>query len=67
MNDEPKLYEEFYELHLYLQNNHTRNSRFNHPTVGLDVERNLTIFQSISVLMLLLHSFVCLCLTMLSK
>ena len=47
MNDRPRLFEEFYEPHLSLQNYHTRNSRFNLPPVRLDVERNFAIFQSI--------------------
>ena len=36
------LFEEFYEPHLSLQ-----NSRFNLSPARLDVERNVTIFQSI--------------------
>ena len=47
MNDRPRLFEEFYEPHLSLQNDHTRNSGFNLPPVRLDVERNITIFQSL--------------------
>ena len=47
MNDKPRLFDEFYEPHLSLQNYHTRNSRFNLPPVRLDVERNFAIFQSI--------------------
>ena len=44
MNDRSKLIEEFYEPHLFLQNYHTRYSRFNLPPVRLDVERNFDIF-----------------------
>ena len=40
MNDGPKLFKEYYELHLWLQNDHTRNSRFNLPSVRFTVERN---------------------------
>ena len=47
MNDRPKLFEEFYEEHLILQNYHTRNSHFNLPPVILVVERNFVIFKSI--------------------
>ena len=45
MNDRPKIFEEFYELHLSLQNDHTRNSQFNLPPVRLDVKRNFTILK----------------------
>ena len=45
MNDRPKLFEEFYEPYLSLQNYHTRNSRFNLLPVRLDVERNFAIFK----------------------
>ena len=44
MNDRPRLFEEYYEPHLSLQNYHTRNSRFNLAPVRLDVERNFAIF-----------------------
>ena len=47
MNERHKLFEEFYEPHLSLQNYHTRNSHFNLPPVRLEVERNFTIFQTI--------------------
>ena len=46
MNDRTKLFEEFHELHLSLQNYHTRNSCFNLLPVRLDVKRNFTIFQN---------------------
>ena len=46
MNDRPRLFEEFCEPYLSLQNYHTRNSRFNFPPVRLDVKRNFAIFQS---------------------
>ena len=72
MNDRSKLFEEFYELCSSLQTYHAKIVRFNLPPwpVRLDVERNLTIFQSIScfrVFVLLLPSFVCSCLAMLLK
>ena len=51
MNDKPMLFEEFYELTLFLQNYYTRNSRFNLPQVRLNVERNFAISQSIDVLL----------------
>ena len=47
MNDKPKLFKEFHELHSSFQNYHTRNSLFNLSPVRLDVERNFTIFQSV--------------------
>ena len=50
MNERPKLFEEFYEPHLSLQNDYARNSRFNLHQVSLNTERNFTIFQSINVL-----------------
>ena len=48
MNNRYKLFKEFMN-HIYLYKNyyHTRNQRFNLPPVKLDVERNLTSFQSI--------------------
>ena len=45
MNDRSKLFQEFYETHLSLQNYHTRNSGST-PPVRLDVERNFAIFQT---------------------
>ena len=47
MNNRPKLFEEFYEPHLSLQNDHTRNTRFNLLPVRLDVEWKFTIYQRI--------------------
>ena len=45
MNVGPKLFEEFYEPHLFLQNYHARNTRFNLSPVRLDTESNFNIFQ----------------------
>ena len=47
MYERPKLFEEFYEPHLALQNYHTKNSRFILTLDRPDVERNFTIFQII--------------------
>ena len=44
MNGRLKLFEEFYEPHLSLQNNHIKDSRFNLPLVRLNVEMNFSIF-----------------------
>ena len=49
MNDRPKLFEEFYEPHLSLQNYHTRNSRFNLHPVRLDVEKELRFFSKYKI------------------
>ena len=47
MNVRPTLFEEFYEPHLSLQNDHTRSSCFSLPPVRLNVKRNFITFQSI--------------------
>ena len=44
MNDRPKLFEEFDDPHLCLQNYHTRYLRFNLPPVRQDVEGTLLFF-----------------------
>ena len=66
MNDKPKLFEEFNEPHLFVQNYHARNSRFNFISVTLDTESKLTIFRSMKCLVLLPPRYVChVCMTML--
>ena len=57
----------FIKPHLSLYNYHTRNSRFNLPSVRLDVETNFAIFQNIKCFTVAAAQLVCQCLTMLLK
>ena len=52
----PKLFEEYYEPHFSLENDHTRNPCFNFPQVRLDAEQDFYIFRSMNVLVSLLPS-----------